>query len=93
MNFIKNYKNGISIALHVQPRASRTKIMGIHGEALKLAVQAPPVDGEANAAICEFFADFFSCAKRNIEILSGETGRKKSVFILGIAKEDRKSVV
>lgn len=91
MNFLSVYKNGVRIQLHVQPRASRTKLIGEHGGALKIAVQAPPVEGAANEEIRDFLADMFEVARREVEILSGDTGRKKSVFIGGVALEAAKT--
>ncbi len=88
MNYLSPYKNGIRIQLHVQPRASKTRIIGEHGDALKIAIQAPPVDGEANDAIIQFFKKLFDRPARDIEILSGETGRKKSVFIANLTPEE-----
>lgn len=88
MKYLSSYKNGIRIQLHVQPRACKTRIVGEHGDALKIAIQAPPVDGEANEAIVQFFKKLFEKPARDIEILSGETGRKKSVFVANISTEE-----
>lgn len=91
MIFLKEGKNSITLTLHVQPRASRTEIRGVHGDALKMMLNAPPVDGEANAAVIEFFADFFDKPKNAIQIKSGTTNRRKVLEIsdlsISIAKE------
>ena len=91
MIFLREQKNCITLTLHVQPRASRTEIRGVHGDALKILLKAPPVDGEANMAVIEFFADFFEKSKNMIQIKSGETSRRKVIEIkdvpLAIAKE------
>jgi len=93
MIFLKKYQQGVCIALHVQPRASRTKIIGLYGDALKIAIQAPPVDGAANEAICEYFSNLFHCAKKNISILNGEGSRKKSIYIDSVSIEQAKQQI
>jgi len=77
------------VALHVQPRASRTQWAGIHGgAALKLRLQAPPVDGKANEELIRFLADYFGVPRSAVSILSGQSGRDKCVLIAGAAPED-----
>ena len=66
---------------HVQPRASRTEVAGVHGARLKLRVAAPPVDDAANKALISFLAKAFKVPKGNILVLSGATGRDKRVAI------------
>lgn len=82
--FIQAHPMGVVLTLHVQPRSSRSAVVGIHGEALKVSVQQPPVDGAANDAICELLAEFFHLSKRDVEILSGEAGRHKRVVLRGV---------
>lgn len=69
------------LAVYIQPRASRDEITGQHGEALRIRVAAPPVDGEANAALCRFLADVFDVAKSAVSVESGQSGRRKTVRI------------
>ena len=66
---------------HVQPRASRTEIAGVHGERLKLRIAAPPVDDAANKALIAFLAKAFKVPKGHIALLSGASGRDKRVAI------------
>ena len=80
-------KDGVQFAVRVQPRASRTALAGTMGEAVKLAITAPPVEGKANQAVVEFFAKLFGVAKSSVEIVSGETGRNKLVRVRGITLE------
>ena len=75
---------GVKLQLHVQPRASRTLAMGAHGDALRLQVAAPPVDGEANAEIASFLARALGVRKDQVELASGATGRRKRVRVLGV---------
>lgn len=78
---------GILLRVRVQPRASRNQLVGIHGDALKLAVTAPPVDGLANRAVSAFFADLFAVPRRDVSILRGQEGRSKQVAIAGLSLE------
>ncbi|KJY81426.1 hypothetical protein TW81_18460 [Vibrio galatheae] len=69
------------IRLYIQPKASRDKIVGQHGEELKIAITAPPVDGKANAHLSKYLAKQFKVAKGLITIEKGELGRHKQVRI------------
>ena len=75
---------GVELSLHIQPRAGRTEVVGPHGDALKIRLAAPPVDGEANEALIRFLAKTLGVAKRAVSIERGETGRKKRVRVLGV---------
>jgi uncharacterized protein (TIGR00251 family) len=72
--------------LHVQPGAKRTEVAGLHGDAVKLRLAAPPVDGKANAELKRFLADAFGVAARDVAIVRGETSRRKTVRIESPAK-------
>ncbi len=69
------------LTLHVQPGAKRTEIAGTHGNALKVRLAAPPVDGKANDALLRFLADAFAVPLRDAALLRGETSRAKVVRI------------
>ncbi|WP_100754387.1 DUF167 family protein YggU [Vibrio salilacus] len=69
------------LRLYIQPKASRDKIVGEHGEELKVAITAPPVDGKANAHLNKFLAKQFKVAKGFINIEKGQLGRHKQVRI------------
>jgi len=88
---------GAQFAVRVQPRASRNAVVGTiavtGGEAVKLAITAPPVDGKANAAVIEYFADLFGVAKSNVAIVSGETGRNKVVAVRGVSAAQVKKIL
>ncbi|WP_456296277.1 DUF167 family protein YggU [Vibrio sp. AK197] len=71
----------VILRLYIQPKASRDKIVGLHGEELKIAITAPPVDGKANAHLSKFLAKQFKVAKGLIEIEKGELGRHKQVRV------------
>lgn len=74
---------GVLIALHVQPRASRTELAGEHDGRLKLRIAAPPVDGAANQEIVAWLSKQLKVPKREISIVSGERGRSKTVRVNG----------
>ncbi len=77
----------IALDILVQPRASRAKIGPMHDGRLKIAVTAPPVDGEANAAVIELLAKQLGIPKSAITIAAGQSGRRKTVRIEGVARE------
>jgi uncharacterized protein (TIGR00251 family) len=69
------------LTLHVQPGAKRTEVAGVHGNALKIRLAAPPVDGKANAELRRFLADAFGVPQRSVTLVRGETSRQKMVRI------------
>lgn len=75
--------SGITFAVKVQPRARRNAIVGELGDALKIALTAPPVDGRANEACVEFFAGLLGLPRSSITIASGQSSRNKVVQITG----------
>ena len=77
---------GVTFAVKVHPRARKNAITGAVGSALKLALTAPPVEGRANQAVIEFFAELFEIPRSSVTIASGETSRNKVVRIAGLTK-------
>ena len=67
--------------LFIQPKACRDQIQGVHGDELKVAITAPPVDGQANSHLIKYLAKQFKVAKGQIQIVRGELGRHKTVTI------------
>jgi uncharacterized protein (TIGR00251 family) len=78
---------GVALRLHVQPGARVTEIVGMHGDALKVRLAAPPVDGKANACLVDFLADRLGIAKSSVSIVGGETSRTKRVRVDGVSEE------
>lgn len=74
------------LTLHVQPGASRTEYAGLHGDAHKIRLAAPPVDGKANDALIAFLAEAFGVRQRDVSIASGASSRRKIVRISAPAK-------
>jgi uncharacterized protein len=79
--------SGVRVAVHVVPRAAESRVLGVHGERLKVSLAAPPVDGAANAELVAFFARALGVAKRDVELVAGETSRKKTLAIAGVGVE------
>ena len=75
----------IALRVYVQPRASRNRVAGMHGSAIKICVTATPVENKANGAIVLFFADLFGVPKSAVSIKSGRHGRNKKVLINNLA--------
>ena len=73
----------ITLTLHVQPGAKRSEIVGLHGEALKIKLAAPPIEGRANEALLKFISDVFSVPLRNTELMQGGQSRHKVVAVHG----------
>lgn len=82
---LREVAGGVMLAVRAQPGARKTAITGVYGEGepaqLKIAVQAPPVEGRANEALVAFLAETFGIPKRSVELVSGELSRSK-VFLL-----------
>ncbi|NIM49191.1 MAG: YggU family protein [Gemmatimonadales bacterium] len=76
------------LTIHVQPRAKRTEVAGWHGDAIKIRLTAPPVDGAANDALLQFLAQRLGVPRAAVTIVSGTTGRRKRVSVDGIAQEE-----
>lgn len=70
--------------MHVQPKAARTELAGLHGDALKIRLAAPPVDGAANDELVRFLAEQLRTSKSHVQIRSGHTSRRKVVELEGI---------
>ena len=81
--WLRQVASGVEIEVAVQPRASRTRILGEHGGRLKVALAAPPVDGEANQALVELLAGALGVRRAEVSIARGGAGRRKTVRISG----------
>lgn len=79
---------GVILEVHVQPGAGRTGLVGVHGEALKLAVRARPADGAANREVTSLIADLLGLPPRAVTIISGSRSRRKQVLIGGVTESE-----
>ena len=84
MRIVRDSKDGAVLTVHVQPKASRTACAGIHGEAVKIRIAAPPVGGAANRELIRFLADELSLPAAAVRIESGGAGRYKRVRLDGV---------
>jgi uncharacterized protein len=78
----------VRFSVRVQPRAARSEIVGLHGEALKVRLSAPPVDGAANVALVELLAEALGVPRRCVRVVSGATSRGKVVEVDGVNVEN-----
>lgn len=81
------------LQIHVQPRASRTEVVGWHGDAIKIRVKAPPVDGAANDELVRFLAKKLSVPCGHVAIESGARSRLKRVVVTGLTRAEIESVL
>lgn len=84
MSHVREDADGITVDLLVQPRASRDRLGPVHGDRVKVAVTAPPVDGEANAAVIEVVARALGVARGAVEVIAGAASRRKTVRVRGV---------
>ena len=80
---VQDTKAGAVLTVHIQPKASTTECVGFHGDAIKIRVAAPPVDGAANDELIRFLARQLSIPAASVQIQSGANGRHKRVLVKG----------
>lgn len=78
---------GVRLRLRVQPRASRTEVAGVHGDAIRVRLTAPPVDGAANEALVRLLAERLGVARGAVRLVAGAGGRTKVVEVEGIGPD------
>lgn len=81
--FLRESPEGAILSIKVQPRASRNAVAGVHGEELKVAVTAPPVDSAANEAVLRFLAETLDCPRGAIQLVRGQASRHKTILVRG----------
>ena len=82
---------GVTLAVRVTPRARRNEIAGVAGDALKVKLNAPPVEGAANAALCDFLAEQLGVRKSAVTLVMGQTSRRKVVRVNGVTAEQARA--
>lgn len=85
MNWLTEDSGGCTLSVKATPRASKTEVCGVENGCLRIRLQAPPVDGKANAVLCEFLAETLSIPKRRVTLAAGATARLKRIRIEGLA--------
>jgi uncharacterized protein len=88
MTATKNSPAGVTFAVKVHPRAKKNAITGVVGDALKVSLTAPPVDGKANEACIDFFAKFLNVPRSSVTIAAGQTSRNKVMRVTGLSEEE-----
>lgn len=84
---IRPVAGGVQLALHVQPGARATALAGRHGDAIKVRLAAPPVDGRANEALVAFLAGLAGVAPSAVRVVRGTSSRQKVVEVAGLTPE------
>ncbi|MBI4997692.1 MAG: YggU family protein [Rhodocyclales bacterium] len=87
MPWLRLSGDDVVLSLHIQPGAKKTEVAGLHGEALKIRLHAPPVDGKANDALIAFLAERLGVPKARVVLEAGQTSRSKRVRVVGVAAE------
>jgi len=87
MPWLLSTPDGCIITVKATPRANKSQIAGADPDWLRVRIQAPPVDGKANAELTAFFAKTFGLPKRSVEILTGDASRIKRVKLHGVAAD------
>ena len=82
---IRDTPAGATFQVKVHPRARKNAITGVVGDALKLALTAPPVEGRANEACIAFFAEFLNVPRSSVTIAAGESSRQKLIRVAGLS--------
>lgn len=90
---LRRTAGGVQFAVRLQPRARAPGLAGLHGDALKVRVSAPPVDGAANAMLIEVLATTFGVPAKSVAIVSGQTSRSKLVEVAGVSEADVRRIV
>ncbi len=92
---LRKVAGGVTLAVRAQPAAKKTAIVGVYGEGdaaqLKIAVQAPPIEGRANEALVAFLAETFNIPKRSVELVSGQLSRSKVFLLRGVSLKNAQS--
>jgi uncharacterized protein (TIGR00251 family) len=84
MPWLNDEGDALILTLHIQPAAKKTEVVGPHGDALKIRLAAPPVDGKANAALLKFIAAQLGVSKNSVTLISGDTARAKRLRVAGV---------
>ena len=77
-----------TIYVHVQPRAKRTEIVGMHGDAVKIRLQSPPIDGAANEELIQLLSKRLGVRRTDVELIGGVSSRRKRIRINGLTASD-----
>ncbi|HEY2471277.1 MAG TPA: DUF167 domain-containing protein [Terracidiphilus sp.] len=92
---LREVEGGVTLAVRAQPGAKKAAIVGVYGEGnaaqLKIAVQAPPIEGRANDALIAFLSETFGLPKKSVELVNGELSRSKVFLLRGVTMQQMRS--
>ena len=86
MNWITATKTGVMLSVHACPRAAHDQVQGLYGDAVKIRLRAPPVEGKANDALIAFLSRILDMPARDLIIVAGHSSRRKRVAIAGVTE-------
>ena len=86
MNWITATKTGVMLSVHACPRAAQDQVQGLYGDAVKIRLRSPPVDGRANEALIAFLSRILNVPARNLIIVAGHSSRRKRVAVAGVTE-------
>lgn len=81
---LRETADGVIVQIQVQPRSSKNQLVGLQGDALKIKLTSPPVEGAANKACCAYLAKIFGIAKSSVELIAGDKSRQKRILLNGL---------
>ena len=82
---VRSHKKGVEINFQVLSRSSQSRIVGLHNDAVKIKLNKPPVDGQANAECCRVVAKYFGVSKTQVSVLRGASSRQKAILVQGVS--------
>ncbi|MCP5229627.1 DUF167 domain-containing protein [Accumulibacter sp.] len=92
-DWLREVGGGLALSVHVQPGTKRSGVAGLHGDALKVRLSAPAIDGRANAALVDFVAQRLGLARGLIELRNGHKSRRKVLVVRGAALDDARRLL
>jgi uncharacterized protein (TIGR00251 family) len=93
LDCLSQHPQGTVVSLYVQPRSSRNRIVGLHGDSLKVKLTSPPVEGAANKCCREFLAKLFRLPKSDVELVAGDKARHKRFLLHGLHPQFVESIL
>jgi uncharacterized protein (TIGR00251 family) len=93
LSWYRPVDGGWMLDLHIQPGAKQSGVVGLHGDALKVRIASPPIDGRANAALITFLAGALGVPKQSLAVVKGETSRRKTVRVADAGCDPERIVV
>ena len=93
MSWIEQHKDGVMLLLHCQPGAKISRVVGEHGERLKISLNAPAVDNKANDVLIAWLSDRLKIPRKQVELVAGHTSRQKRILIRGLEPEQTRALL